>query len=402
MFDASIKADYAVKELIKLGVCYDSGEFDGLVRESRVSDSPVLAHVIKARAKDNAVMGKDQIFNPSPLVAAVIKMPELVRVLLDEGVDANEKPGFVHPWRKDRLESLPSRTPLQAAVEECNMAVISQLLESGADVNAPPGCTRGATCLQIAAINGHLGIAGMLLKRGAMINAPRARIEGRTAIEGAAERGRLDMVKFLLIRLKDDHDSRQHRIQYIRAIMYATKEGHNVVANMLKRYIQWNEHDEIVCKSVDLDKAEIVDEMTQELSPFESSNVNWSIFTDRNHVSDDDSDTSKDSEDEESTTDYDSDDSHDHSDNEPEDNSGEAEMQQEQVIDHEMSDDEHTNARDTSLSLELAPGNEFDITARSPQPWTNLWVNSNPTLGVGIDDIMVDEGEDPLKWIFSN
>ncbi|THC88422.1 hypothetical protein EYZ11_012132 [Aspergillus tanneri] len=60
------------------------------------------------------------------------------------------------------------------------------------------GNGRGATELLLAAIKGYLPIAKQLLELGAEIDAPRADTPGRTALEGAAEHGGLGMVQFLL------------------------------------------------------------------------------------------------------------------------------------------------------------------------------------------------------------
>ncbi|KAI1379093.1 hypothetical protein F4677DRAFT_410512 [Hypoxylon crocopeplum] len=163
-----------------------------------------------------------------------------------------------------------------------------QLLEAGADVNAPAGYMRGATCLHIAAINGDIGLARMLLERGANVNAPRARLSGRTAIEGAAENGRLDVTKLLLL-YQEDNAFEQHRIQFIRAVKFATKEGHCAIANMLKRHMQWNRHDQTLYEDIDVEVKDIIDEMTQELSLYEleqlgichsTDEIAYDIFTD--------------------------------------------------------------------------------------------------------------------------
>ncbi|KAI1263222.1 hypothetical protein F5Y18DRAFT_395039 [Xylariaceae sp. FL1019] len=144
------------------------------------------------------------------------------------------------------LESLEfyidTRTPLQQAAEEDNMPSIRLLIEKGANINAPAAWEWGATALQLAAINGNLHIARFLLAHGANINAPGARNSGRTALEGASEHGRLDMVQLLL-----DHGAQlegELRIQYIRSVALANKEGHFALAKLLKGIGGWSDRDQ--------------------------------------------------------------------------------------------------------------------------------------------------------------
>ncbi|KAF4948342.1 hypothetical protein FSARC_13768 [Fusarium sarcochroum] len=119
---------------------------------------------------------------------------------------------------------------------------LSIAMEEEANVNAPPAAYRGATALQLAAINGHLGIARCLIDRGARINARGAKHHGRTALEGAAEHGRLDMMEFLI-----HHGALitgNGRGQFIRAVQFATKEGFYTAASLMKRRGGWTKEDE--------------------------------------------------------------------------------------------------------------------------------------------------------------
>ncbi|OTA86679.1 hypothetical protein M434DRAFT_81966, partial [Hypoxylon sp. CO27-5] len=228
-FESQFAVNYAVKDLISLGAySSDLGQLKFIINDSNLRASELIK-VVQACARLNPSLIR-QTEEGSLLLRAVTRRPALVKTLLDLGANANAEPDFKNPRTPF---SHGSRTPLQCAVEQGQTDAIRQLLEARADVNAPPGCTRGATCLQIAAINGHIGMARMLLTRGANVNAPRARFEGRTAIEGAAENGRLDMVKLLLLHLQDTGETRGHRIQFIRAIKFATLEGYYVIAKML-------------------------------------------------------------------------------------------------------------------------------------------------------------------------
>ncbi|OTA68356.1 ankyrin [Hypoxylon sp. EC38] len=264
-FESRFAVNYAVSDLISLGAYpSDLGQLKSIITDSNLRESELIK-VVQACARLNPSLVR-QTEEGSLLREAILYRPALVKTLLDLGADANAEPEFENPRSPYHHGS---RTPLQCAVERGHTDAMRHLLKAGADVNAPPGCTRGATCLQIAAINGHIGIARMILTHGTNVNAPRARFEGRTAVEGAAENGRLDMVKLLLLRLQDIGEAQEHRIQFIRAIKFATLEGHHVIAKMLRHHIQWNEDDQTTYNLIDTMNGDILDEMTQELSPYE-------------------------------------------------------------------------------------------------------------------------------------
>ncbi|CAG8955529.1 hypothetical protein HYFRA_00009482 [Hymenoscyphus fraxineus] len=121
------------------------------------------------------------------------------------------------------------RTALQAAAvsgSNPNEKLISFLLQKGADVNAPAAEIAGITALQGAAMNGHITILKRLLELGADPNAPGAEIRGRTALEGAAERGRLDTVILLL---------NNGAIPTMEAVWFAEKEAHYVIRDIIRK-----------------------------------------------------------------------------------------------------------------------------------------------------------------------
>lgn len=107
---------------------------------------------------------------------------QLVRDLLDRGADVNA-PG--------------QRTALQAAAElyEADMDMVELLLERGADVNAP-GDT---TALQAAAWRENMAFVQLLLEKGADVNAP----GDSTALQAAAWRGNMAIVQLLLEKKAD-------------------------------------------------------------------------------------------------------------------------------------------------------------------------------------------------------
>ncbi|RYP74964.1 hypothetical protein DL770_007517 [Monosporascus sp. CRB-9-2] len=141
------------------------------------------------------------------------------------------------------------------AVERGNLQIIRLLLDVGAAINAPPSRWFGATALQLAAIKGYIGIARLLISLGANINAPGAKYGGRTALEGAAEHGRLDLAQLLL-----EEGALVEGIgekQFIRAVGYASKQGHRVLANLLKSRGGWSEIDEHALAQEDLTDPEL-------------------------------------------------------------------------------------------------------------------------------------------------
>jgi len=157
---------------------------------------------------------------------------EIVKLLLKAGIDVNDLDMYI-PF---------GRSPLQGAVEDKQLEIVDILLEAGADVNGQPAFEWGVTALQAAAIEGSMGMAKRLIELGADVNAPPAQHSGRTALEGAAEHGRLDMVELLLQCGAETQGSGQR--QFIRAIQFAQREGHDAVASLLKGSRQWTERDE--------------------------------------------------------------------------------------------------------------------------------------------------------------
>ena len=118
----------------------------------------------------------------TPLQAAVKKQVVPMAKALAESADV------------DYLgEGARRRTPLQHAVEKENMELINMLLQHGASVGPVDNSLardRGATALQLAAIQGYIDIARRLIDLGASVNEAPAESNGRTALQGAAECGR--------------------------------------------------------------------------------------------------------------------------------------------------------------------------------------------------------------------
>jgi ankyrin repeat protein len=126
------------------------------------------------------------------------------------------------------------RTAIQAACarKDTDMELVKLLTSLGADINAKPAHDSGLTALQGASIIGNFQLVVYLLENGAKVDAAGAERCGRTALEGTAEHGRLDVVRMLL----NMHLVEGVKANRARAIELAEREGHIVVADMLKNW----------------------------------------------------------------------------------------------------------------------------------------------------------------------
>ncbi|KAK6076650.1 hypothetical protein SCUP234_07045 [Seiridium cupressi] len=155
--------------------------------------------------------------------------------------------------------AIPLRvTVLQTAVDvldtEEDWHVMQELIKAGAYVNASASVA-GETALQIAARQGRLQIVAQLIDLGADVNAPRALHFGSTCLEAAASFGRLDMVKFLID--SGAHVHGKGKIQYIRSVKLAMWYGYAAVADLLRKHPSWDdeddrllEDDELICSAI--------------------------------------------------------------------------------------------------------------------------------------------------------
>lgn len=174
-------------------------------------------------------------FRGAPLLLAISERDiDSTHLLIKAGTDVN--------YVDRNMEG--ARSPLQAAIENDTLDIMETLLAAGADVNGGIARDGGATALQIAAGKGYMGVARRLIDLGASVNAPRARRNGRTALETAAEHGRIDMVQLLLSCGAKTEETRSSRGQFTRSIQFASREGHAVVAQLLRDWREWTEDDE--------------------------------------------------------------------------------------------------------------------------------------------------------------
>ena len=139
---------------------------------------------------------------------------DVVRSLLDNGVNVNERDGhhatplYWASWKGEyeaakllikygadvNCREKEGWTPLHAASYDGYLEIAQLLLDHGADVNAKQ--QELSTPLHIASWNGHIDIARLLLERGAHVHA--RDIEGRTPSRLASGKGERDIVQLLL------------------------------------------------------------------------------------------------------------------------------------------------------------------------------------------------------------
>lgn len=158
----------------------------------------------------------------APLLYGVFcENQEMVETLLKAGADITE------------IDDVEKLSAFQMAVMVGNLAIVNCLLEAGADVNAPPSISNGATALQLAAEHGHIGLVKQLLELGARVNARGSRNFGVTALEAAAGKGRIDVMQLLL-----DHGALitgAGHGQFLQAVRFAEEAGYSAAAQLLKQ-----------------------------------------------------------------------------------------------------------------------------------------------------------------------
>lgn len=179
--------------------------------------------LVEAGADVNAPAPSNENCKTALQIATLKGNLEMMKYLIFSGADVNA------PAPSNEF----GRTALQSAVFSGNLGAVEFLIDQSADVNALAGQNRGATALQYAAAYGYFRIMQVLLEAGADIDDPGARIGGRTAIEIAAENGRVDCLYHLLDKYKD-----RTPISEVceKAVKYARKQGHHVIADYLSKY----------------------------------------------------------------------------------------------------------------------------------------------------------------------
>ncbi|KAL3486920.1 ankyrin repeat-containing domain protein [Aspergillus germanicus] len=144
----------------------------------------------------------------SPIqIAAADNNMELVKLLHSYGANLNGRPGIQRCQHCEARHDIQSTeadlddcwflTPLQYAVRNQNIDLVSFLLANNADPNRASDY-HNRTPLQMAVALGSEKIVQLLLNAGAAVNAPAQGVGGRTALQAAAEAGSLAFTKLLI------------------------------------------------------------------------------------------------------------------------------------------------------------------------------------------------------------
>ncbi|KAI0546005.1 hypothetical protein F4679DRAFT_587932 [Xylaria curta] len=231
--DESVVHMFTIRaDLASFNYLFDSGyatDPECMAAALNNEDQPLIR--MKRLLQEGATVNDRNPGRDTPLQSAIsYGRDDIVRWLIRNDADVN-----LPPASKD------GRTALQAAAETGNSEILDVLLNKKADVNAPPAQDAGGTALQLAAAQGYIGIAETLIKWDADLNAAAGENYGRTALEGAAEHNRIDMVKFLLACGAKTTGAWQK--QYIRAIKFAERDGHEACAELLRKHRRWTDLD---------------------------------------------------------------------------------------------------------------------------------------------------------------
>jgi hypothetical protein len=97
-------------------------------------------------------------YDSALIVAGKAGQREAVALLIERGANVNREPSTFHD---------PPLTAVLREGEQRVEEIARQLIEAGADVNAPTGNTDGASALHMAAKKGFVDTVGLLLARGA-------------------------------------------------------------------------------------------------------------------------------------------------------------------------------------------------------------------------------------------
>lgn len=139
---------------------------------------------VRAALADGSAIRSPQRAARALMVATVAGSAEIVRILLDQGVDVNQA-----------ADATPGHmTALHVAASRGSTALVELLLDRGARVDAQ--MDNGLTPLDMAAFAGQTEVISLLAKRGAVLDGRDN--DGRTALHYAASSGQAAAVRLLL------------------------------------------------------------------------------------------------------------------------------------------------------------------------------------------------------------
>lgn len=216
-------------------------------------ETSIVQELLKKGADKNSYNTEHELWVLTPLQAAAMACDEetvllLLRVGANVNAPARGKQG------RTALQAICSFGAKTQQEETGKRRIIQSLLDHGADVNAAPARKYGVTALQIAAHEGDLAIVILLLRHGADPNAPLCQLgflfsgpnwghmEEGNALDLAAREGRLDMVKLLLN--ANALSFKRGESGYDEAIELAEKNGHIVVADLIRQHAAQGASDE--------------------------------------------------------------------------------------------------------------------------------------------------------------
>ncbi|KAK8133157.1 Ankyrin repeat domain-containing protein 50 [Apiospora kogelbergensis] len=209
----------------------------------------VVALILGDKAKHNRIWtwiqtghrihkGDDYLETDNPLRYAIFEHDiSLVRACLELGANIDGYP---------TNSILDTDTALAMAIHLGQSDIAGLLIDKGASVNLGSNY-KGNTPLFVASGVGQLGVVRMLLSIGANPNEPTNTppsfvVTARTPLEAAAKAGRLDITHLLLV--NGVNTEGEGRLQYVRAISFASKGCHIQVRRRLESHRLWTKEDE--------------------------------------------------------------------------------------------------------------------------------------------------------------
>ncbi|CAG9945308.1 unnamed protein product [Clonostachys rosea f. rosea IK726] len=178
----------------------------------------------------------DRWYTPLQAAASVCDYP-LVLQLLDRGADINAPPrGF---YGLTALQAICAWFPMSGKERDCQQKIVNLLIKNGANVKAEPEA-RGLTAIMVSAHQGDVELAAVLLAHGADPNLHITRqLNGhpQSTLDVAADR--CDMTKLLLD--AGALSARRGSTGYEGAILDAEKYGNYAVARILREHIDRQE-----------------------------------------------------------------------------------------------------------------------------------------------------------------
>ena len=162
-----ITADRARAQLGAMGLSYDAGSF---VSAARAGDAGAVALFLKAGMKPDETEGDDTAFESALDEGHV----EIARALIQAGADVNRSlPAAASSGNQELFRLLLAKKPTQRALENSlfraassgKTEIVKQLLDLGVDPNSAAGFPLGS-----AAYYGYIDLVKLLLARGADVN----------------------------------------------------------------------------------------------------------------------------------------------------------------------------------------------------------------------------------------